>query len=63
MTEKELKEASFGIVSLGRRKKLIRAINFLKASLCRATKNHSAENLQVARPKTLLRAPTLKRLN
>lgn len=35
LKEKELKEPSFSIESLGRRKNIIRAINSLKASTCR----------------------------
>ena len=39
LTEAELKEFHYGITSLGRRKNIIRAINFLKASTCRAMNN------------------------
>ena len=39
LTEAELKEFHFGINSLGRRKNIIRSINFLKASTCRAMNN------------------------
>ena len=42
MTEAELKEFHFGITSLGRRKNIIRAINYLKASTCRALNNGSS---------------------
>lgn len=39
LTEQELAEVTFGIKSLGRRKKIIRAITFLKASVCRSVNN------------------------
>ena len=45
LTETELKEpGTFGIFSLGRRKKIMRAINFLKATSCRGA-NHCASLL------------------
>ena len=39
MTEEDLKWNNFNITSLGRRKNIIRAINFLKASACRNMNN------------------------
>lgn len=39
LTEDELKAPSFGIESLGRRKNIMRAINYLKAKVCRSMNN------------------------
>ena len=39
LTEAELLSQDFGIESLGKRKKIIRAINFLKAKTCRTMGN------------------------
>ena len=39
LTEEELKWNNFNITSLGRRKNIIRAINFLKANACRNMNN------------------------
>jgi len=42
LTEDELKSRSFGIARLGRRKNVMRAVNYLKANLCRNVHNRSA---------------------
>lgn len=39
LTEEELKTRSFSITRLGRRKNIIRAINLLKANICRSINN------------------------
>ena len=39
LTEDELKARHFDIVSLGRRKNIMRAINYLKAKVCRNMNN------------------------
>ena len=71
MTEDELKTRSFCITRLGRRKNIIRAINLLKANICRSINNgasmlHSQgdqdSGLQVNRSAGLIR-PNLNRSN
>ena len=56
LTESELKEQNgFGIESLGRRKKIIRAINFLKATSCHGANHCGSLLLPIPRPATTLR--------
>ena len=49
LTEEELKSSNFDITSLGRRKNIMRAINYIKAKVCRNMNNGASFLLKPSR--------------